>query len=85
MEQDLEAMMKSDDPLPPNIYMMFKLWVLGERAECYWCMGQPQEALTVALSFLEVSKRSTKNLISHYVSIQPILEMVRFSSSSSLT
>jgi len=76
MEQDLEAMMKSDDPLPPNIYMMFKLWVLGERAECYWCMGQPQEALTVALSFLEVSKRSTKNLISHYVSIQPILEMV---------
>lgn len=76
MEQDLELLMKSDNPLPLNIYMMFKLWILGERAECFWCMGQPREALQMALHFLEVSKRSTKNFISHYVSIQPILEMV---------
>lgn len=75
--QDLELLMKSDNPLPLNIYMMFKLWILGERAECFWCMGQPREALQMALHFLEVSKRSTKNFISHYVSIQPILEMVR--------
>jgi hypothetical protein len=74
--QDLELLMKSDNPLPLNIYMMFKLWILGERAECFWCMGQPREALQMALHFLEVSKRSTKNFISHYVSIQPILEMV---------
>jgi hypothetical protein len=76
MEQDLELLMKSDNPLPLNIYMMFKLWILGERAECFWCMGQPREALQMAVHFLEVSKRSTGNFISHYVSIQPILEMV---------
>lgn len=76
MDKDLELLMQSDNPLPTNIYMMFKLWIVGERAECLWCMGQPQEALQMALYFLEVSKHSTKNFISHYVSIQPILEMV---------